>query len=111
MSLKFASATATINDLDITEVLKNKIISEILEKDEETLGIVLNFLRGHLEKTIENPDLIIYEKSKIDLLNIEIETLKKEITLLRTQFENEICNNRSLIDELRKEISNLYVRF
>lgn len=73
----------------LSDDLKKDVLTELLELDKDTLDIILNLLRGHLENIIDNPELLI----KIDERDKEILDLKKEVSDLKKE-----------INEIRKEL-------
>ena len=93
-------STGVVDGISLS--IKEQVISEILEKDEETLGIILNYLRGHLENIVENPEVLY--NSKIKLLEDEVNELKCAINNLTNRLEYETNINRELIYDLRDEL-------
>lgn len=65
------------------EITAEGILKEILESEEtelaDDLKMVLNYLRGHLEKIMDSPELIL----EIDILKKEISELERENQVLR----------------------------
>lgn len=74
----------------LSDDLKKDVLTELLELDKDTLDIILNLLRGHLENIIDNPELLI----KIDERDKEIIELKKEVSDLRKE-----------ISEIKRELT------
>lgn len=75
--------------LELSDDFKKDILTKLLELDKDTLDIILNLLRGHLENIIDDPELLI----KIDERDKEILDLKKEVSDLKKE-----------INEIRKEL-------
>lgn len=75
--------------IELSDDFKKDILTKLLELDKDTLDIILNLLRGHLENIIDDPELLI----KIDERDKEILDLKKEVSDLRKE-----------INEIRKEL-------
>lgn len=75
--------------IELSDDLKKDILTKLLELDKDTLDIILNLLRGHLENIIDDPELLI----KIDERDKEILDLKKEVSDLKKE-----------INEIRKEL-------
>lgn len=75
--------------IELSDDFKKDILTKLLELDKDTLDIILNLLRGHLENIIDNPELLI----KIDERDKEILDLKKEVSDLKKE-----------INEIRKEL-------
>ena len=73
----------------LSDDFKKDILTKLLELDKDTLDIILNLLRGHLENIIDDPELLI----KIDERDKEIVDLKKEVSDLKKE-----------INEIRKEL-------
>lgn len=78
-----------IGRLQLSDDLKKDVLTKLLELDKDTLDIILNLLRGHLENIIDDPELLI----KIDERDKEIADLKKEVSDLKKE-----------ISEVRKEL-------
>lgn len=78
-----------IGRLQLSDDLKKDVLTKLLELDKDTLDIILNLLRGHLENIIDDPELLI----KIDERDKEIVDLKKEVSDLKKE-----------ISEIRKEL-------
>lgn len=75
--------------IELSDDFKKDILTKLLELDKDTLDIILNLLRGHLENIIDDPELLI----KIDERDKEILDLKKEVSDLKKE-----------INEIRKEL-------
>lgn len=78
-----------IDRIQLSDDLKKDVLTKLLELDKDTLDIILNLLRGHLENIIDDPELLI----KIDERDKEILDLKKEVSDLKKE-----------INEIRKEL-------
>lgn len=90
--------------------IKEGVVQELLNKDEDTLGIVLNCLRGHLEKFVEKPELLLNNVSdKISTLEADIRILQDKILYLDDQISGIIGKEYNDIAQLKCEIEDIKV--
>ena len=96
--MSWISKNISADNISMTEwkdITAEGMLKEILESEEtelaDDLKMVLNYLRGHLEKIMDSPELIL----EIDMLKKEISELKRENQTLRNNMisvNNELGN-------------------
>lgn len=102
-------AKNTYYDLSVDyNKIKEEVVQELLNKDEDTLGIVLNCLRGHLEKFVEKPELLLNNVSnKISTLEADIEILQDKIFELEDRISGFIGKEYNDVAQLKDEIEDI----
>lgn len=108
-----ATARNTYYDIAVDyDKLKEKVVEKILNEDEDTLGIVLNCLRGYLEKFIEEPEKLLNEKftDRLDYLTSDIAILCDRINCLEDRINNLETDEVKDICSIQQELYNIKTR-
>ena len=105
--MSWISKNISASNISMTEwkdITAEGVLKEILESEETELAndlkIVLNYLRGHLEKIMDSPELIL----EIDMLKKEISELKRENQTLR----NNMISVNNELGNIKKDNIMLY---
>lgn len=80
----FGTDTGVVNSKIVTakEVLKEIISSKNTELADD-MKLVLNYLRGYLEKIMDNPEILL----EYQIIKNELESLKEECELLKAELK------------------------
>lgn len=100
MAMKTSNTNIELsNDIKISDSVVKAVVEKILSsaQSDEILDIVINYLRGYLEKIMDNPEIIINNEEK--LVSIIDKRVLGDINLLRRlhNIETAITNISSAI--------------
>lgn len=69
MAMKTSNTNIELsNDIKISDSVVKAVVEKILSsaQSDEILDIVINYLRGYLEKIMDNPEIIVNNEERLD---------------------------------------------